>query len=56
MESTTNEQNTNQFGSNFDWDEEQQSQLENLSPEKQRRLDALNRGDDPADDNLHWSK
>ena len=54
MESTANEQNTNQSGSNFDWDAEQQLQLENLSPEeKQRRLDALNRSDNPADDNLN---
>ena len=53
MESNSNQQYTNQSGSNFDWYAEQQLQLENLSPEeKQRRLDALNRGDDPADDSL----
>ena len=53
MESNSNEQSTNQSGSNFEWEAEKQLNLENLSPEeRQRRLDALNRGDDPADDKL----
>src|SRR5688572_6721903 len=53
MESYANQQNTNQTGSNFDWDAAKQLKLDNLSPEeKQRRLDALARGDDPADDAL----
>lgn len=53
MESNATGQSTNQSGSNFDWETEKQLQLDNISPEeKQRRLDALNRGDDPTDDQL----
>src|SRR2546421_12962584 len=53
MESNSNEQSTNQSDSNFEWEAEKQLNLKNLSPEeRQRRLDVLNRGDDPVDDKL----